>query len=159
MKLLITVIYLAVVLTGCGTSASNTAANTANSKNANLAGASNTSSESNTDTAALKDTTPLNMNVSDMIVTVDSEKVGRMVTVTGGQLDKISYNSLLIREPGGRAFYCYGDFGDYTKMSAKIDSLSSQGRAPGATVKGIYKVASIGTGGELSPCVLTDLKN
>lgn len=161
MKLLVMITFLTAVLTGCGgASGGNTAANNSNSKNANTANVSNSSSssETNTNADASRDMTPLALNVSDMVEgSGESQNVGRMATVTGGVLDKISYDSLLIRQPGGRAFYCYGDFGDYTSMASKIESLSAQGKAPRATVKGIYKIASVGSGGELSPCFLTDL--
>jgi hypothetical protein len=153
-------VLCATVLTACGSMGNNaTANNSANSKNNNGQTTTSNVSETNANASASPvDTTPLTMTAFDMVNgDGEKDKEGRMVTVTGGQLDKISYDSLLIRTPGGAAFYCYGDFSDYTKMADRIESLSAQGKAPGATVKGIYKVATVGTGGELNPCVLTDL--
>lgn len=158
MKAQILILLLAVSLTACGSAATNGNANNSNSKNSNTTSASN-SSETNSNSDVAKDMTPLDLSPADMAYGEgDKEKVGRMVTVKGGLLEKVSYNSLLIRDPGGRAFTCNGDFSEYTKMADKVESLAAQGKAPKATVKGVYKIASVGTGGELSPCVLADLE-
>ncbi|MBV9242013.1 MAG: hypothetical protein JO314_08390 [Acidobacteria bacterium] len=106
------------------------------------------------------DMTPISMDVSEMVSgSGDQDKVGRMVTVTGGVLENIDSDKLRIRgEYGGAAFYCYGDFSDYMSMADRVRALSQGGRSPKATVKGMYKIASIGTGGELNPCVLSDIQ-
>jgi hypothetical protein len=100
------------------------------------------------------------MDIAEMVSgSGDEEMVGRMVTVTGGVLENIDSTTLRIRGAyGGQAFYCYGDFTDYLSMSDRVRSLSQSGKSPKATVKGVYKISSTGTGGELSPCVLSDIQ-
>lgn len=79
--------------------------------------------------------------------------------MTGGVLEEIRSDSLLIRgQYGGSAFYCYGDFTEYMSMADKVKSLGYSGKSPKVTVKGVYKIASVGTGGELNPCVLSDIQ-
>jgi hypothetical protein len=156
MKLIILAAMLAIGLSACGKSADTSAANTANSKTANSSNVSNSSSETNKDAAEKKDMSPLTMPVSDIVVNYDPEKEGRTVTVTGGRLEKMERNSLLIRDGAGPAFYCYGDFSDYMSGAPKIDQLQQQGKPPVATVKGTYKKGN-GSGADLGPCVLMDL--
>lgn len=142
----------------CTKSVSTEKLSNGNSGNSIYASTSNSSpAVSNKEDVADKDTTPLTMSISEFLASNDSEKVGRIVTVTGGQLDAIAYDSLLIRDGPGYAFHCYGSFSDYMSMSTQIDSLRQRGRAPGATVKGAYKMSSYGSP-ELGPCVLVDLK-
>ena len=108
-----------------------------------------------------RDMTPLSLSVSDMVEgSGDEENVGRMATVTGGVLENISSDQLRIRGPYnvGAAFYCKGDFSEYMSMASKVESLSQSGKSPKVTVKGIYKIATTGSGGELNPCVLSDIE-
>ena len=141
--------------------------NSNSSTNSNASNTANTNRNSSDDFTSSsptpdpnRDMTPLDMTVSEMVEgSGDTDKEGRRVTVTGGVLENLDSNALRIRAPyGGAAFYCYGDFIDYMSMSEKVRSLAQSGRSPKVTVKGIYKVASVGTGGELSPCVLSDIE-
>ena len=140
-------------------------------KNSNSSNRSNTDRNGNDDyndyksapspdSNSAQDMTPTTMDIDEMVSgSGDKDMVGRMVTVTGGVLEHIDSTTLRIRGAyGGAAFYCYGDFADYMSMASRVDSLSQSGHAPKATVKGIYKVASVGNGGELSPCVLSDIQ-
>ena len=140
-----------------------------NSSNANRASTNNNSSydddyasnsNSYSGSNSSRDMTPTSMDISEMTSgNGDEDMVGRMVTVTGGVLEDIQSTTLRIRGAyGGSAFYCYGEFSDYMSMSDRVRSLAASGKAPKATVKGIYKVASTGTGGALSPCVLSDIQ-
>lgn len=141
-----------------------------NAETSNTSNASNrSSSNANTDddyTSSSptpdpdRDMTPLTMSVSDMVEgSGDEDKVGRMVTVTGGVLENLESDALRIRGSyGGYAFYCYGDFDDYMSMSDRVKSLAASGRSPKVTVKGVYKIATVGSGGELNPCVLSDIE-
>lgn len=156
MKLMVILAISAMLLSACGKGADSAALNTANSNAANSSGVSNSSSETNKKAAETKDTTPLTMPVSDIVGSYDAEKDGRTVTVTGGLLEEMRRDSLLIRSGAGAAFYCYGDFSSYMDGASKIDSLRQQGKSPVATVKGTYKKGS-GSGAELGPCVLMDL--
>jgi len=162
-------VLLAVVL-GCNWSfgSNSNSTSNANSSNGNRSSAYSNSNDdyaygspapdSNSDSA--RNMTPTTMDISEMTSgSGDKEMEGRMVTVTGGVLEHIDSTTLRIRGAyGGYAFYCYGDFSDYVSMASRVDSLSQSGHAPKATVKGVYKVSSTGNGGELSPCVLSDIQ-
>ncbi|MEQ1605076.1 MAG: hypothetical protein ABL999_09420 [Pyrinomonadaceae bacterium] len=146
-KLLIT--FAAVVLCSCGGSTSN---NAANSRNANSV------SQTNKEKEPPKDMTPMTMDISEFMGTFDASKEGRMVTVTGGQLDAISYGTLTIRNRSGYAFSCSGSFGDYMSMAPKIDSLRQSHRSPDVVVEGKYSKSSYDNSTALSSCILVDLK-
>lgn len=156
MKLIIILAISTVFFSACGKSADSAALTTANSNSANSSTVSNSSSESNKKAAETKDMTPLTMPVSDIVGNYDEEKDGRTVTVTGGLLDEMKRDSLLIRDGAGYAFFCYGDFSAYMDGTPKIDSLRQQQKSPVATVKGVYKKGN-GIGADLGPCVLMDL--
>ena len=156
MKLIIITTMLAVVLSACGKSEETSSTNSSNSKTANSSSSSSSSPEPSRKDSEPKDMTPLTMSVSEMVGSYDESKEGRMVTVTGGRLEEIKYNSLMIRDGSSYAFYCNGSFSDYTKMAPQIDSLKTQGKSPVATVKGIYQ-KGVGSGADLESCILTDL--
>lgn len=160
MILIVAIAFSTMFIAGCNFSLGN-GSNASNSNNsnkaANASNSSNSSSETNKDNVAdNKDKPPVTMSISEFLSSNDKDNEGRMVTVTGGQLDEISSDSLLIRDGPGYAFHCYGSFSEYMSTKTKIDSLREQHRSPGATVKGIYKMASYGSP-ELGPCVLVDL--
>jgi ABC-type Fe3+-hydroxamate transport system substrate-binding protein len=159
MKSIILTVMLAVALSACGKSAETASTNSSNSTSANSSNSSSSSSsspESTNKNSEPKDMTPLTMPVSDIVGNYDESKDGRMVTVTGGLLEEMKRDSLLIRDGVNSAFHCYGDFSQYMDGAAKIDSLRQQQKSPVATVKGIYKKGT-GYGAELGPCVLMDL--
>lgn len=156
-------VLIAVAL-GCNWSAgtntnSNSNANASNTANRNSNSSDDYTSSSPTPDLA-RDTTPLSLTVSDMVEgSGESEYVGRLTTVSDGVLENIDSDKLRIRGAyGGSAFYCYGDFTDYMSMADKVKSLSYSGKSPKVTVKGMYKIATIGSGGELNPCVLSNIE-
>ncbi|HEV7700027.1 MAG TPA: hypothetical protein VGO43_07345 [Pyrinomonadaceae bacterium] len=161
--LLVAILLLALVL-GCKWGFGG---NTETANNSNNTNRSSSNRDDDDDLAsssptpdANRDITPQTLSVSDMVEgSGDEDKVGRMTTVSGGVLEKLESDSLLIRAPyGGAAFYCYGDFDEYMSTSERVRSLAASGRSPKVTVKGVYKIASVGTGGELNPCVLSDIE-
>jgi ABC-type Fe3+-hydroxamate transport system substrate-binding protein len=158
--LTVMLVVVVVVLSACGRSAETSSTNSSNSTSANSSNSSSSSSSSSPELTKKdsepKDTTPLTMTVSDIVGNYDESKDGRMVTVTGGLLEEMKRDSLLIRNGASSAFYCYGDFSQYMDGAPKIDSLRQQQKSPVATVKGIYKKGN-GYGADLGPCVLMDL--
>lgn len=156
LTILIGAIVFSTIFVGACNFSVGTGSNTSNSNNANSTNTSNSSSETNKTVVESRDMTPLTMSISEFIASNDKDNEGRTVTVTGGQLDEISYDSLLIRDGAGYAFHCYGSFSEYMSTKTKIDSLRQQHRSPGATVRGIYKMSSYNSA-DLSPCVLVDL--
>jgi hypothetical protein len=98
------------------------------------------------------------MSISEFMSNTDTSNEGRIVTVTGGNLDTIASDSLLIRDGSGSAFHCYGSFNEYMSTATTIDSLRQKGKSPGAVVKGAFKLDSAYGKPDLSPCVLIDLK-
>ena len=160
MKKIIFIILCAFGLDACGMGA-NSNANAINSKNSNLANNSNANAQSNRDADVSRDTSPLTLRVSEMVGSggFDATKEGRMATVEGGLLDKISYSSITVRDGLGSAFECSGSFSDYMSSAPRIDELASQRRSPGVTVMGIYGKSSYSDStAALRSCVITDLK-
>lgn len=150
MKLNILCLAGCVAFAACGGSAGNNANNTA-SKNTNSTAQTSPTAEPK------KDLPPTSMYISDFLSSYDQANEGRIVTVTGGNLDEISYTSLLIRDGSGYAFHCNGSFSDYMDMKTTIDDLRAKHRSPQATVKGTYAKGP-GSSPDLSNCVLTDVK-
>lgn len=158
MRSTLLIALVAIVMSGCSVSMSANSSNDANSKNSNSASPSPSPSATKSETETGKDKPPTSMSISEFMSSSDRSNNGRIVTVTGGQLDKISYDSLLIRDGAGAAFYCYGSFSDYTDMSSKIDSMRQAGKSPGATVTGTFSLESDYGKPDLKSCILTDLK-
>jgi len=166
-SILLVAAVLAIAALGCKWSLGSNADSSYNSNNTNHSNANRNSNDddySSNSTSyssnSAKDMTPTTIDISEMTSgSGDKDLEGRMVTVTGGVLENIDSDKLRIRgEYGGYAFYCYGSFTDYLSMADRVRSLSQSGRPPKATVKGLYKISSTGNGGELSPCVLTDIQ-
>ena len=169
LTILLVATVLAAAALGCKWSFGSNADVSTNSNNSNRSPSNNRNSDdddndysSNSNSSSsnsAKDLTPKSIDVSEMTSGSDKELEGRLVTVTGGVLESIDSDKLMIRgQYGGAAFYCYGSFTDYLSMADRVRSLSQSGRAPKATVKGMYKASTVGTGGELDPCVLTDIQ-
>lgn len=142
------------------------ASNNSNANNSNRSSANANTNTDDEDTSSSptpdpdRDMSPTTMTVSEMVEgSGDKDMVGRMVTVSDGVLENIDSDKLRIRGAyGGAAFYCNGEFSDYMKMADRVRELSQSGRSPKVTVKGLYDIATVGSGGELSPCVLTDIE-
>ncbi len=152
--ILVMAVAFAFALSACGGSSSS---NDSNAKNSNGSPSPSPSSSLAAEKDQGKDLPPTSMDVAEFLGSYNKENEGRIVTVTGGLLDQISYNSLLIRNGASYAFYCNGDFSSYMEMKTRIDDLRYKGKSPTATVKGIYGVDSNGSP-SLSGCVLTDIK-
>lgn len=154
MKVLIISITVALVLTACGIGSSNTA-NNSNSRSSNSSANGSSSNPVNTPAAVLEPTT---MAAYDLVGSYQKENEGRIVTVTGGQLEEIGYSSLRIGTISG-SFECGGDFAEYQSMKTRIDDLRYKHQSPTVTVKGIYTTSSYSNDKPaLRNCILTDLK-
>lgn len=146
---------MCVLLAACGKASDTNSVNASNSKNSNSASPSSAVSPADIDKG--KTLPPTSMDIYDFIGVYDADNEGRIVTVTGGLLEEISYNSLLIRDGSSFAFSCEGNFSEYMEMKTRIDDLRYKHKSPVATVKGIYSKDSSGKP-TLKSCVLTDIK-
>lgn len=123
-----------------------------------------------TNTAEPKETGPLTLSASgllqdanNMTTRMDSIYKDRMITVTDGKLWEIGSTELRIGSSTGSSgsIVCVGSFSEYLPYSSKISELSQQGKAPGATVKGMYSRIESNSGNPkvyLDPCVLSNLE-
>lgn len=154
MKLLLVTFAVAVFLCACG---STTASDNAKVK-ANIDSASPSPASSPVERDKGADLAPITVSAGEFLRYYDEENEGRIVTVTGGQLEEISYSSLRIRDGGGYAFTCNGSFSEYMSMKTTIDDLRYKNRSPTATVKGVYAKATYDNKATLNSCVLTDIQ-
>jgi hypothetical protein len=115
------------------------------------------------------DTSPATVSASTIIAEAkssDTDKyLGRLVTVTDGELWEIMYSHVKIGRKYGTYsdgyIICNGSFSDYTPYAGKIADMEKAGKSPGATVKGKFSrvVTDMGyTQVHLDPCVLSDLE-
>lgn len=123
---------------------------------------SNNANNSNTNsakTADNRDMSPVTVSAGDLS---EKEHKGRMVTITGLSLAKITPTRLELVTPSGVGrVSCIGDFNSYMASSQRVEELASKGisNAPKGTIKGTYKEKSSVTDTVMiEPCVLTDLE-
>jgi hypothetical protein len=129
-----------------------------------------TDSTDSSKTSEPKETGPLTMSASDLLQDannatsrMDSIYKDRMITITDGKLWDIQSNEIRIGSSTGSSgsIICEGSFSEYMPYSSKIGELSRQGKAPGASVKGMYSRIESNSGSPkvyLSPCVLSNLE-
>lgn len=103
--------------------------------------------------SAPPDTTPLNI-VAEEFKT--KEHVGRTVTISGVELKAIYATSLEIKA-NTQTISCQGDFTSFMPSKDRIAELSSAGKSPKATIKGVYKEYENGRA-VFSPCAISDLE-
>lgn len=129
-----------------------------------------TPSDSPDSTSEPKETGPLTIPASGLLQDannatsrMDSIYKDRILTVTDGKLWDIQSTEIRIGSSTGSSgsVICEGSFSEYMPYSSKIGELSRQGKAPGATVKGMYSRTESYSGSTkvyLSPCVLSNLE-
>lgn len=121
--------------------------------------ASNNSNANSEKTADNRDMSPVTLSASDLS---EKEHKGRMVTITGLSLAKITPTKLELVTPSGVGrINCIGDFNSYMASSQRVEELASKGisNAPKGTIKGIYKEkTSVTDTVIIEPCVLTELE-
>ncbi|MFT3742914.1 MAG: hypothetical protein QM785_01345 [Pyrinomonadaceae bacterium] len=152
-KLIITL--AAITMCACGGVSSNSA-NNANSSSLNTSNRTAVTKEAETPVPVLEPTT---MSAYDVVgLNYKKEDEGRIVTVTGGKLEAIEYDSLRISDING-GFYCTGSFSEYQSMKTRIDDLRYKHQSPTVTVKGQYTKSSYSPDRvSIKNCILTDLK-
>jgi hypothetical protein len=144
----------AIAMCSCGGAKSNAA----NNSNANSSSSSNRTASTKAAETPAQVLEPTTMSATDLVGAYRKENEGRLVTVSGGQLETIGYSSIQISTISG-SFTCSGDFADYQSMKTRIDDLRTKHQSPSVTVKGIYATSSYsGDRPALKSCILTDLK-
>lgn len=155
--LLSLIIVAAGLCAGCGAGKSNS-----NNSAANNAQSGNANAKSETKTIASEtDKPPINKDAFDFYMEIKESSepksfVGRSVTITELDLKEIESSTLRL----GYSWYffvdCEGSFSDYLAVKDVV-AKRAKDKPVQATIKGVIKEASKETV-KLEPCVMTDIK-